>query len=464
MRKTEAAHILNVGTRLSAGNMETRCFSRGQLAGRFCSCGFILVGLGVLAGCNSGSYPESLNYTRRSDPLVTGYAKEQPIRFDNPGEFPHMLEDRNNPLLKEAGLVLFPQHDPRPDQSSIGSGDLDKLNTALEEVLGTPANPTVAPISDKTRTKLKLGSGLVRQYNEALDEKHLKLGDERLQSGSALYRLHCVHCHGLTGDGRGPTAPWVNPHPRDYRQGVFKFTSSSQEQGQTKPLRSDLLRTLREGIEGTSMPSFRFLEPYELTNLISYVIHLSLRGQTEYAMMQDLLTPGQEVGDIGKAVRTRLIGFTMQWSQAKTSGIKSGPYPYKDGGEDIHPANDENGLLTESVKNGQKMFKDANTGNCVSCHFDYGRQAPYKYDIWGTIVRPMDLTKGTYRGGRRPIDLYWRIDHGIDGSGMARLVEIAGESEADRAKRIWDLVNFLQVLPYRAMREKYGIVMDTDGR
>ena len=79
----------------------------------------------------------------------------------------------------------------------------------------------------------------------------------------------------------------------------------------------------------------------------------------------------------------------------------------------------------------------------------------YKYDAWGTIVRPTDLTTGIYRGGRRPIDLYWRIHSGINGVSMPA-------SEKLEPKDIWDLVNFLQVLPYPAMREKYKINLESN--
>jgi hypothetical protein len=278
----------------------------------------------------------------------------------------------------------------------------------------------------------------------------------------------------------------VNPHPRDYRQGIFKFTSSAQPRGQRKPLRADLLRTLREGIEGTSMPSFGLLDEDDLNSLVSYVIHLSLRGQVEYWVMKDLLTPDAEVGDIRQAVREKLANFTSLWVQAKRSRIRPGPYPYVVDGKEIHPANDEDGFLRESVQNGQKVFKAA---DCATCHKDYGRQASYMYDDWGTIVRPANLTAGVYRGGRRPIDLYYRLYGGIDGSGMAELAGKPGKPpakpdksaspealakyeqqmkayEAD-VKRIWDLVNFLQVLPYLKypeMQRKYGIILDNPDR
>ena len=43
---------------------------------------------------------------------------------------------------------------------------------------------------------------------------------------------------------------------------------------------------------------------------------------------------------------------------------------------------------------------------CLSCHTGFGRESTFKYDDWGTIVKPANLTNNMYRGGRRPIDLY----------------------------------------------------------
>src|SRR5262249_24774414 len=106
---------------------------------------------------------------------------------------------------------------------------------------------------------------------------------------SVTYRAQCLHCHGMPGDGRGPSSPWVNPHPRDFRQGVFKFSSSKQEFGVRKPRRDDLLRILHNGIDGASMPAFNLLAADQVEELASYIIHLSLRGQAEYAVMRELL-------------------------------------------------------------------------------------------------------------------------------------------------------------------------------
>ena len=63
-------------------------------------------------------------------------------------------------------------------------------------------------------------------------------------------------------------------------------------------------------------------------------------------------------------------------------------------------------------------------------------------DDWGNPIRPANLNRGVYKGGRRPIDLYWRIAKGINGAKMmAHYPTIEPE-------RIWDLVNFVLELPF----------------
>lgn len=49
---------------------------------------------------------------------------------------------------------------------------------------------------------------------------------EYQEGGYGLYRKHCLHCHGVSGAGDGPTSTFLFPRPRDYRPGKFKFTST----------------------------------------------------------------------------------------------------------------------------------------------------------------------------------------------------------------------------------------------
>ena len=99
----------------------------------------------------------------------------------------------------------------------------------------------------------------------------------------------------MTGDGRGPTAKWVNPHPRDYRQGLFKFQSVDQTQkSDRKPRRADLIRVIQEGVEGTAMPAHNFFSQKDLDYLASYVMHLSIRGEAEYETLKNAFKENME--------------------------------------------------------------------------------------------------------------------------------------------------------------------------
>lgn len=66
------------------------------------------------------------------------------------------------------------------------------------------------------------------------------------------------------------------------------------------------------------------------------------------------------------------------------------------------------------------------------------------HDVWGNPQQPRDLTRGVYRGGRRPLDLYRRIHAGIKGTQMA------GFGTALKDDQIWDVVNYVTSLPYES--------------
>ena len=387
----------------------------GSLVRKAAAVAPVLIGLALLSGCDADNYPTDLQYDIRTDPLVAEELTSPPnLRMDKPGELLTLVyqvpESEKNKILDPAKLPAGQRR------------DLDKL---LDELFGTPHEPKLKGIDDEAQ--------------EAVNA--LGLTNASLTEGSHVYRRYCLHCHGLTGNGRGPTAPWVNPHPRDYRQGVFKFTSSSQPDKVRKPRREDLLRTLREGIEGTSMPSFGLLPENELNAVIAYVMHLSIRGQLEYNLIKDLLKQDVDEGGLRDRAKDWQVAIAGYWKDAESKLIvPETPFPVSAVDRDT------------SVANGYKLFYEdrARTG-CWKCHVDFGRQVPFFYDVWGTIVRPANFTEGVYRGGRRPIDLYWRIHSGINGASMP------GSSNSLNSKEIWDLVNFLEVLPYPKMREKYGI-------
>lgn len=399
--------------------------------------------LPLAVGCDD-RYAADMTYPLRSDPIIIKPPTTESPLPDRPGVLPVMN-------FKSLELPTHPLHSMLSSNRPLDPNDLDPqdrgdLERTLLELFGTPAAPKVA-IQDADLAARLSGE--------------LRLTEDVLVRGSQYYRLHCLHCHGLTGDGRGPTAFWINPHPRDYRRGAYKFVSTSVIQGGAqRPRREDLVRTIHQGLDGTAMPSFSTLPEEQIDAMVSYIIHLGLRGEVEQEAMRQMLTnkPGErEWTDNRDMIMEWLPVFANYWldSQRK-NGVEAlvvpDPYPY---------TTDEE--FAQSVVRGWRIFiteKDKGGGDCLKCHIDYGRRSLYRFDDWGTMVRPADLTTGIYRGGRRPLDLYWRIHNGITGSGMIRTspseFKVAG-AEQGKTHPLWDLVNFLQVLPYPQMREKYGI-------
>lgn len=384
--------------------------------------------LPFLFGCESESYPSDLTYPLRSDAIVTDPPGSTLWDTFGPGQL-----DRHIARLTEVGGKTL-------DPAKLKAQDRQQLEGALRDMFGTPSAPKVAfkDADDETKQYLKT----------------LQVDDQKqLEQGSVVYRRHCMHCHGVTGDGRGPTGPWVNPTPRDYRQGLFKFMSSGLGVNHRKPRREDIHRTLNHGIEGTSMPSFSSLdEKKEKEPLISYVIHLSLRGETEMEIMKPLLSDAElPAGDVRSSVEEEAKLHLKQWGESEAEILSPGEYPYRD-----TDSEEGRSQFQASVRRGYKLFTDPRgAASCIVCHVDFGRQAPFRYDQWGTLVRPANLTAGIYRGGRRPLDIYWRIRGGIEPSQMPQAKfddkETNKEQWRDGADPYWDLVNFVQALPYARM-------------
>lgn len=446
----------------------------------FASMGLVL--LLALSGCHN-HYPEKMKYPVRSDPLVKNKELTQKATWpdpDRPGQLPILtmkdVQDERNPLynpedpsgkkLLTAGKLV--------DPLLIPAAQRELLATALNSLFGTPADP-----------KVQVDETLVPGLSA------LKIDMPTLKEGSRLYRIHCLHCHGVPGDGRGPTARWINPHPRDFRQGIFKFQSVSQEgESNRPPRRDDLVRIIQNGIEGTAMPSFVVLKHEEIDAMVSYVIHLSIRGRAEFDTIKQRFPYDPDTNQLNHAkaetfkddkkalleaifedVQDYALATANKWAESQKPemqiNVPENPYA-RDEKEKFTSMLRGKLLFTGALpKEGEKVvrearkFKDelvqvevpadkAKAANCVECHIDYGRRSEFRWDEWGTEVKPRNFTDNTFRGGRRPIDLYYRVHSGINGAGMQAYFGLKNET-------IWDLVNFVQAIGYPEMRKQLGV-------
>ncbi|MGL6096003.1 MAG: cytochrome c, partial [Fimbriiglobus sp.] len=236
---------------------------------------------------------------------------------------------------------------------------------------------------------------------------------------SRIYRRLCTQCHGLAGDGRGPGGPWLNPLPRDFRQGAFKASTAASGTG--KPRVDDLRRALRGGVPGTAMQSFDSLPGKDLDAVVGYVVHLSFRGEAEFRAVKAALGEDGEPADVAAEVGR----IAKQWDAAQTAAVVPAA---------AVPADSPD---AESVRRGEKLFAAV---GCAACHVDYGRAEQFRYDVWGLPNRVADLTAGKYRWGGSPEEVARRVRVGIPAANMPAN---PGLSDAD----VRDLAGFVLSLP-----------------
>jgi mono/diheme cytochrome c family protein len=226
----------------------------------------------------------------------------------------------------------------------------------------------------------------VRRPNERL------MNAELLQRGQRVYMDHCAGCHGKDGDGQGPGAYGLNPKPRDLTSAIFKLRSTPAG---TLPTDEDMIRTVKQGVAGTSMNAF------------------------------DLM-PDQDVLAVVQYIKT----FSTDWLETDRyeDPIYIPPTPawFRDPEQ-----------RSEHAENGRDPF----IGNCSTCHGEEGRgdgiSATALMDAWEQPARPANLIAGKIKSGRTASDLYKAIATGLDGSPMP---SFHGAIEDDE---LWDIVAYL---------------------
>ena len=63
-------------------------------------------------------------------------------------------------------------------------------------------------------------------------------------AGKAVFMANCMSCHGMTGKGDGPVGKVLNPPPRDFSKGEFKFDADKSGEPGTD---ADLAMVIKKG-------------------------------------------------------------------------------------------------------------------------------------------------------------------------------------------------------------------------
>ena len=109
----------------------------------------------------------------------------------------------------------------------------------------------------------------------------------------------------MSSHGRGPTAAFLNPYPRDFRMGTFKFKSTPIGM---KPTDDDLRRILLNGVAGTAMPSFKLLNEGEIFIVPKGIDHRPIAEDEAHIMMFEPVSTAH-TGD----VRTEMTVDDQEW-------------------------------------------------------------------------------------------------------------------------------------------------------
>ncbi len=413
-----------------------------------------------------------------------------------------------NQVVVDAGGKIEPDSELLWVTGKLSAGAVQK---ELADKGKAPKDPAKLLAEAEKAAKFKITAvsedGKVLTLNKASDAA---AGDafvvgfgQQLQLGRTVYMKNCNHCHGVAGDGNGPTAQYLNPRPRDYRLGLFKFTSTLASE---KAARDDLHRIIAYGIPGTYMPSFLLLGEKETAAVVEYIRWLAMRGEMEKRLGDALATDYSQAGlkesaekakkayDDAKAAKEKpetpkslaqlkkaasealqvyLVGTEEQIKEKQPSDFRQEVDETADfiallwkRGDDpaslIVPTKPRVADDAASRERGRLLYLSDKT-KCYTCHGAKGRgngpavddfwKKPGTndmyakrglHDTWGNPLPPRDLTRGQYRGGRRPIDLFRRIYAGIKGTPMPAF----GGTVLKDDNEIWDVVNFVMSLPY----------------
>jgi cytochrome c oxidase cbb3-type subunit 2 len=225
---------------------------------------------------------------------------------------------------------------------------------------------------------------------------------ELLKVGKKGYEMRCAGCHGIKGDGNGPSAAMLNPRPRNFKDGLFKFRSTPIS---ALPTDDDLMHVITYGILGTSMPAFE-------------------------------LVPKDERYAIAQYIKT----FSEAWKDPANyePPVTGSPFPAKDFA--VHDR------FIERARNGKEIYANA----CAVCHGIEGKgngpSAALLKDHWGYPIKPANLTKPYIKSGRGAKAIYRTLIAGVAGAPMPAFKSTYTDDE------LWDVTAYILYLRGKAQK------------
>lgn len=324
-------------------------------------------------------------------PMAWGF-RLKPANFTDPGTIATVVEAYAFWRVTEGGPGLPPEGTPWDSAMPAWRQDLTdeqkwKAVMAAYDLAGVEPRKPEKLHAAGSGTALARALGLLAPSAVSAQAKPAET-PENLERGKKIYVKRCLVCHGDKGDGRGPVAPYLNPRPRDFTLGAYKFRTTGSGE---PPTDEDLFRIVTRGVPGTTMSGWTTLSAEE---------------------------------------RWLAIGYVKKFSDA-----------FKEKSTVVTPAK-EPSASPELLARGKQVYTRA---KCWECHGESGRgdgpSAPTLKDDAKDAIRAANLRKGwLIKGGREPRDIFMRFSTGVDGTPMPSYADSLAEDER------WALAHYVASL------------------
>lgn len=227
---------------------------------------------------------------------------------------------------------------------------------------------------------------------------------EVVQRGLVVYRQHCSACHGDDGRGPPPGGQYLEPRPRAFTQGLFKFGDVAAGQ---LPQDEALKRTIRRGLHGTPMTGW--------------------------------MLPEDDLEAVVQAVKT----FSPRWREEPVGEpLEVSADPWEGRGETARAR-------------GEAVYHVVGAGHagCATCHAAYvshERLAELTEEATGR--RPRGFAADLYQPTPRDSDYARAVDE--EGRAVETLPVIVPDFFSDRLKTVWPVGRLLDGTDYDAAMQR----------
>ena len=269
---------------------------------------------------------------------------------------------------------------------TVGEGQVSRVELTYRPAAEISPGKAAADRAEVTSKLQELESSLAAELEEtkaalAATQELLALEKKRALEAKArpLYLQHCATCHGARGNGKGPSAQYLATMPRDFTRGEYKFRMTPSG---APPRVIDIYRTISLGVVGTEMPPWR-----------------------------ETLTKSQ---------RRMLAEYVLTFAE----------FDEEDREDPISIEKEPPKPTEETIARGKVLYGEL---QCGQCHGPEGRgdgpSVATMKDAWGNPIRPADLTKAYFKGGRGTRVVYRTIVTGLSGSPMPSFGDLLEEED-----------------------------------